>query len=87
MASIGHPLCGDTLYGSPEGSPLIGRQALHAFSLTFPHPADGRLLTLTAPLLPDMQSLITQAGLTTLSHQEPLYESLTLTRKQDSLLS
>jgi 23S rRNA pseudouridine1911/1915/1917 synthase len=37
MASIGHPLVGDTLYG---GAPAVGlsRQALHAFRLAFVHP-------------------------------------------------
>ena len=38
MASIGHPLVGDALYG---GAPAAGleRQALHAFRLAFVHPA------------------------------------------------
>jgi 23S rRNA pseudouridine1911/1915/1917 synthase len=37
MASIGHPLVGDALYG---GAPAAGlaRQALHAFRLAFVHP-------------------------------------------------
>jgi 23S rRNA pseudouridine1911/1915/1917 synthase len=37
MASIGHPLVGDALYG---GAPAVGlsRQALHAFRLAFVHP-------------------------------------------------
>ena len=37
MASLGHPLLGDTLYG-PGTSPLIGRQALHSYALDFRHP-------------------------------------------------
>ena len=34
--SIGHPIVGDTLYGS--ASEMIKRQALHAVYLRFPHP-------------------------------------------------
>ncbi len=33
FALLGHPIIGDTMYG--KGSPHIGRQALHAHSLTF----------------------------------------------------
>jgi 23S rRNA pseudouridine1911/1915/1917 synthase len=41
MASIGHPLVGDALYG---GAPAVGlaRQALHAFRLAFVHPSRKR---------------------------------------------
>ncbi len=47
FAHIGHPLLGDDLYGVP--TPLISRHALHAYTLTFPHPENGRPITLTAP--------------------------------------
>jgi 23S rRNA pseudouridine1911/1915/1917 synthase len=41
---LGHPLYGDKLYGGPmEG---IGRQALHAWLLSFRHPLTGKNLTL-----------------------------------------
>ncbi len=33
---------------------LLGRQALHARRLTFPHPETGKEITVEAPLLPDM---------------------------------
>ena len=36
MAAIGHPLIGDSLYGSI--SDLINRQALHCYNLHFIHP-------------------------------------------------
>ena len=36
MASIGHPLLGDTLYGS--SSNLVSRQALHSYKIKFIHP-------------------------------------------------
>lgn len=55
FAHIGHPIVGDTLYGSAH--PTLSRQALHAESLTFPHP-DGSLRTISAPLPDDLQNLL-----------------------------
>lgn len=59
LASVGHPLCGDTLYGG--GTLRIGRQALHCRSLTFSLPA-GERITVTAPLPEDMKALAVMAG-------------------------
>ena len=56
FAHAGHPLVGDDLYGTP--SPLIGRHALHAYELSFPHPMTEERMTLTAPLCADMYRLI-----------------------------
>ena len=55
FAHIGHPIVGDTLYGSAH--PTLPRQALHAESLTFPH-SDGSLQTVVAPLPADLQNLL-----------------------------
>lgn len=52
FAHIGHPITGDDLYGTP--SPYIARHALHAHTLTFPHPTDGHSVTATAPLPSDL---------------------------------
>ena len=41
FSHIGHPILGDTLYGSP--SKLINRQALHSYKLTFIHPVTKKL--------------------------------------------
>ncbi len=57
MASIGHPLAGDWLYGR-EDPALIPRPALHACALSLTHPVTGELLHLTVPLPEDMQNLI-----------------------------
>jgi 23S rRNA pseudouridine1911/1915/1917 synthase len=38
-AALGHPLCGDKLYGPPADSSNAPRQALHASRLGFEHPA------------------------------------------------
>ena len=50
MAHIGHPLLGDTVYGRKK--PELGQvsQCLHAFSLCFRHPRDGRPVMVFAPL-------------------------------------
>ena len=46
LSSIGHPLAGDGLYG---GDALLSRVALHAHSLSFPHPQTGKRVTVCAP--------------------------------------
>ncbi|MBR3106367.1 MAG: RluA family pseudouridine synthase [Clostridia bacterium] len=48
MASIGHPVLGDPLYGHKR-MPIVDRLMLHAFSLEFTHPATGERLRFTAP--------------------------------------
>lgn len=55
MSYIGTPLVGDFLYG--ERSELIDRHALHAARMTFAHPADGRSITVSAPLPDDFTAL------------------------------
>ncbi len=62
MASIGHPLVADDLYG---GAPAAGmqRQALHAFRLAFAHPASGAPLEFVSALPPDMAQGLQAWGL------------------------
>ena len=50
MASIGHPLLGDTVYGSKKPWPGLAGQCLHARRLTFRHPRSGELVTVECPL-------------------------------------
>ena len=50
MASIGHPLVGDTVYGSKKPFPGLAGQCLHAARLTFTHPTTGARMTVEAPL-------------------------------------
>lgn len=55
---IGHPIIGDTLYGS--NSSFISRQALHAYKTNFIHPVTKEKLEFKSDLPEDMINLITQ---------------------------
>ena len=63
LASIGHPLVGDDLYG---GGPLVasgeivwaGRHALHAWRVRFSHPARSGIVEVVAPLPPGLSRLV-----------------------------
>ena len=50
LASIGHPLLGDTVYGAKKAVPGLAGQCLHARRLRFVHPSTGELLELECPL-------------------------------------
>ena len=50
MASIGHPLLGDTVYGAKKPYPGLAGQCLHARRLSFVHPATGERMTVECPL-------------------------------------
>ena len=74
MASIGHPVVGDTLYGGAgqltdqvaaqakrKTEPermRLGRNFLHAARLEFPHPRSGKALELEAPLPPELEACL-----------------------------
>lgn len=52
---IGHPIIGDTLYGL--SSPLINRQALHAYKVSFIHPIIKKQISIITDLPKDILSL------------------------------
>ena len=65
MASMGHPLLGDPIYGRPDARLRahlqrlsFSRQALHAAVLGFAHPVSGDRLLFSSDLPPDMRELI-----------------------------
>jgi len=69
LASIGHALLGDPVYGRTPAKlrPLLqrlgfARQALHAAELGFIHPVRGEMLHFTSPTPVDMQELIVELG-------------------------
>lgn len=61
MASIGHALVGDPVYGRPDPRlPPFHRQALHATRLGLLHPLSGRLAQWEVPMPADMRDLLEQ---------------------------
>lgn len=50
LASLGHPLLGDTVYGAKKPVPGLAGQCLHAKKLTFIHPRSGEQVTVECPL-------------------------------------
>ena len=66
LNSIGHPIVGDPEYGGkrrhlpPHLQVVLGldRPFLHAAKLVFSHPRDGRPITLTSKLPPDLQAVV-----------------------------
>ncbi|HEX4036474.1 MAG TPA: RluA family pseudouridine synthase [Acidobacteriaceae bacterium] len=73
LASLGHPVVGDTLYGAParltampsrvrmypEPECLtLNRNFLHAAELEFAHPETGKTMHLEAPLPPKLEALL-----------------------------
>ena len=55
--ALGYPLLGDTLYSAPE-TDIIARPALHAYSLSFNHPASNERVAFIAPYPEDFQSAL-----------------------------
>lgn len=47
LKTIGHPVCGDPIYGNQKGRGK--RQLLHAFKLEFNHPTTNERMTFTTP--------------------------------------
>jgi len=62
LASIGHPIVADALYGGTPAAGLL-RQALHATRLAFKHPVSGAQLNFQAPLPADFRQAILTLGL------------------------
>ena len=50
MASIGHPVAGDPVYGPKKIITSLGGQCLHAYYISFVHPRTGKTLTLSSDL-------------------------------------
>ena len=60
MASIGHPLLGDVVYGSKKPWPGLAGQCLHARKLRFVHPSTGELVEVECPLPQWFQTVLKQ---------------------------
>lgn len=60
FAHIGHPVLGDSLYGT--ASTLINRQALHCYLMSFKPPRSRDIIAVTAELPDDMETVIKRLG-------------------------
>ena len=60
MASIGHPLAGDVVYGPRSVIKALDGQCLHAKELGFVHPATGEYLQFDSPLPPYFTAFLTK---------------------------
>jgi 23S rRNA pseudouridine1911/1915/1917 synthase len=61
LDAIGHPIAGDPVYGtgtSRRGPAGLGRLFLHAWRLELTSPSDGHLIRATAPLPPELESVL-----------------------------
>ena len=58
LASTGHPLLGDTVYGAKKPVPGLAGQCLHARRLRFVHPSTGKPVELDCPLPPWFQAVL-----------------------------
>lgn len=57
LYALGFPLLGDVLYSAPE-TELIDRPALHAYSLSCPHPTTNESMAFTAPYPDDFKQVL-----------------------------
>jgi 23S rRNA pseudouridine955/2504/2580 synthase len=70
LAALGHPVAGDKKYGdfafNREAKARWGlkRLFLHAGSIQFPHPEDGRSVHLEAPLPSELRDVLARAAIT-----------------------
>ena len=62
LASIGHPLLGDTVYGAKKAVPGLAGQCLHARRLRFVHPSTGEEMELECPLPDWFQEILGKIG-------------------------
>ena len=62
MASTGHPLLGDIIYGSKKPYPGLAGQCLHARKLSFVHPRNGERMTVECPLPDWFTQVLTKLG-------------------------
>jgi 23S rRNA pseudouridine1911/1915/1917 synthase len=67
LASLGHPVVGDTLYGAPRNlgygeTASLGRNFLHASALQFQHPTTQETLAFKRPLPDDLAEFFHRMG-------------------------
>jgi 23S rRNA pseudouridine1911/1915/1917 synthase len=67
LASVGHPVVGDTLYGAPRElrtrngeAAALSRNFLHAVALQFHHPRTGTALSLSSPVPEELSQFLSR---------------------------
>jgi 23S rRNA pseudouridine1911/1915/1917 synthase len=62
LASLGHPIVGDTLYGAPreKDMPALSRFFLHAMRLRFQSPSTGQTIQVESEPAPELSALLDQ---------------------------
>ena len=60
MASTGHPLAGDAVYGPKNCIKSLNGQCLHAKELGFAHPRTGEWMQFDSPLPPYFTEFLTR---------------------------
>jgi len=70
LASLGHPIVGDALYGAPrslrlgnEESVSLGRNFLHSASLEFIHPRTGVAMSFSRPVPRELKEFLAAIGM------------------------
>lgn len=63
MASLGFPVLGEDTYAGKFAMPKAPRLCLHATSLSFIHPVDGKRMTVTSPWPEDLKAFLKRLGL------------------------
>lgn len=58
LAALGHPVVGDTTYGSKQRPTGLDRQFLHAAQISFTHPSTGQRVKVTDPLPEDLKTFL-----------------------------
>jgi 23S rRNA pseudouridine1911/1915/1917 synthase len=58
LAELGHPVCGEKVYGPRADDSGAPRLALHAAELGFTHPASGEPMSWEMPLPPDLAQFV-----------------------------
>ena len=62
MASVGHPVAGDQLYGGKRNLAFFPRQMLHASQLRFIHPATRKRMNVEATIWTDFEKILQELG-------------------------
>lgn len=66
FSRMGHPLIGDAKFGVRKDFAVQAKRCLlHAYRISFPHPADDSELVFVAPTPADMEAIVAAAGVET----------------------